>query len=307
MAVLMDNAGKRIKGDEVTQEGWDAAMGSLGAMELIVLEAATSRGSIVDSRLGLLSDRALEILRTRYTDREQSVISGPGDSSDESVRSVFASSARRIPSSLLKSTSEAGFTYKQWRRTTLGEAVAIKAQDRVREMLDDEVDGVEGSSTVIWGRWLNRETQVIPISGSARIRSGYATFTTDMDGKVVIIAGGQECVVHSWSPDTQRFIALSHPISGTREGGACFVEFPNGVDVCSASGRWDERIDHPIFLWVMGCDLTRSGKSQSMRIVRIMQPMTGLRRITRQMPDGTLEVLVDTLSKDMDKPGQAAE
>jgi hypothetical protein len=91
-------------------------------------------------------------------------------------------------------------------------------------------------------------------------------------------------------------------MSKSEASGSCFVEFPEGVDFCSPAGTWGERIDHPIFLWVLGSDLTTAGKCQSMRIVRHFQPMTGLRRVTRQMPDGTEEVVVDTLSGAEDKP-----
>lgn len=298
MTVLLDRAGKKIKGGEVTEEAFDAAMRSLGALELLLLEAATPLGSNVDSRLGLLADDALDILRGRYTAEEQSRITGPGDSSDESIRNLLSSHVRRIPSILLKGAKEEGFSYKQWRITQLGAVIAVKAQGRIREMLDSED---ERAQRAIWGLGINMETQVIPVSGEARTRRGYIPFALDMEGKVMPIAGGQTCVVRSWTPDIQRFSG-THPTSRREASGSCFVEFPDGVDFCSAAGTWGERIDHPIFLWVLGSDLTTAGKCQSMRIVRHFQPMTGLKRVTRQMPDGTEEVVVDTLAEAEDKP-----
>ena len=298
MTVLLNRAGKKIKGGEVTEEAFDAAMRSLGALELLLLEAATPRGSNVDSRLGLLSDDALDILRCRYTAEEQSRITGPGDSSDESIRNLLSSHIRRIPSILLKGAKEEGFSYKQWRITQLGAVIAVKAQGRIREMLDSED---ERAQSVIWGLGINMETQVIPVLGEARTRRGYIPFAMDMEGKVLPIAGGQHCVVRSWTPDIQRFRG-THPMSKSEASGSCFVEFPDGVDFCSAAGSWGERIDHPVFLWVLGSDLTAAGKCQSMRIVRLFQPLTGLRRVTRQMPDGTEEVVVDTLTGAEDKP-----
>ena len=89
MSVLLDRAGKKIKGGEVTEEAFDAAMRSLGALELLLLEAATPRGSNIDSRLGILADDALDLLRGRYTAEEQTRITGPGDSYDESIRSLL--------------------------------------------------------------------------------------------------------------------------------------------------------------------------------------------------------------------------
>jgi hypothetical protein len=295
MSVLLDRAGKKIKGSEVTEEAFDSAMRSLGALELLLLEAAKPMGCNIDSRLGILADEALELLRTRYTAEEQSRITGPGDSCDESIRNLLSSHVRRIPSILLKGVKEEGFSYKQWRITQLGAVVAIKAVSRIREMLDSE------DERAIWGLGINMETQVIPVSGEARTRRGYIPFAMGMEGKVMPIAGGQPCVVRSWTPDIQRFKG-THPMSKSEASGSCFVEFPDGVDFCSAAGAWGERIDHPIFLWVLGSDLTTAGKCQSMRIVRHFQPMTGLKRVTRQMPDGTEEVVVDTLTGAEDKP-----
>jgi hypothetical protein len=297
MTVLLDSAGRKIRGGEATEESYAAAMRSLGALELLLLESAKPLGTDVDSRLGLLADEALELLRTRYTLTEQSRIIGPGDSSDESVRNLLASTVRRIPSNLLKGVKEPGFTYKQWRLTHLGAVVAIQAVSRIRQMLSSDD---EWAQTALWGRGVSMETQVVPFSGEGRLRKGYVPFVLDMEGNVMSIGGGQQCLVRAWSPDVSRFRSVRDAHwSGS---GSCFVEFPDGVDLYTPSGVAKERIDHPIFLWVLGCDLATGGKCQTMRVVRLFQPMTGLKRITRQMPDGTEEVVVDTLTGAEDKP-----